>query len=340
VSANKIFGDLMQPFRSRCARVLRIRRYFFNKSQDGDTTKYQRKEILVSANKIFLDNPHWSIVKYDEALKLNDQCYHSLTKRAFGYYQIDSYPSAMDDANKALEIQPFCTEAHYVKALIYIKQDELTPALDSLHKSLDLTCPLDPRYDSIQIIIKNVQRKIKGENVPDVLSLQQAAPIPQPPPPAANQSSSAASNPVPPLDPSVDDHLPPFQDPNFVQTQQQISQQMYNMGDDKFKKRMEDLATIPELQDFQRKILSGQKPTQADYYKLYNEPSGRFAKFAQRLAQMQSHPDLTEFAQLAATGDWNVAFTSLSNNPKAMQAYMQFFKDDDEEESNTVNAAG
>ena len=73
--------------------------------------------------------------------------------------------------------------------------------------------------------------------------------------------------------------------------------------------------------------MSGQQPTMEDYYKLYQEPTGKFAKFAANLQKMQEHPDLKEFAKLAATGDWNTAFGYLKENESAMNAYMTFFQE-------------
>jgi len=308
-----------------------FKRFLFSSKPAPATSSaniYERKELLVGANKVFLDNPHWSINKYDEAIKLDGSCYITYIKRAFGYYQIELWDQALDDAKTALSLQPLNSEAHFVMGIVYVKKEEFAQALDCLHKSLDLTCPVDPRFESIQSIIKNIQRKIKGETVLDILNTSQPPPRAQPTPPQATpvQPAPAATPPV-----QQDEGLPPFQDPNFQQTQQQISQKMYDMGDDKFKKRMEELATIPELQEFQRILLSGKTPTQEDYIKLYNEPTGRFRKFAERLSQMQQHPDLQEFAQLASTGDWNIAFSSLNNNPRAMEAYMEYFQEDDDD---------
>jgi len=300
------------------------RRHFFAAMKSKNTSETivntaEIKEKMTSGNKIFKDNPHWAVNKYSDAIKLNSECHISHVNRAYAYLEINEIKTAIEDAEKAVEIAPLDATTHIAAGVAHMRNDSYEKALDSFYMATDLTCPSDPRYDITLEMGFRCRRKMKGE--PEIQPVQQSIPTPQPQQVVSSTEPQNATNPSPTNEEI--DNLPPFQDPEFVKTQQEISTKMFELGDDEFKQRMEQLSQLPELQEFQRKIMNGEKPSMKDYYKLYNEPTGQFAKFANNLAKMQNHPDLGEFAQIAATGDWNSAFSKLKDSPKAMKAYME-----------------
>jgi len=299
-------------------------RTFFSslKAQPQTKSFAEIKDLLVAGNKIFYDNPTYAIQKYEEALALDEDCHQAYVRRAYGYLQIKELNQALEDAQASVKLAPLDTEAHVCMGIIQTAREEYAQALDSLYKAIDLSCPLDPRLTMIHQKVKTTQQVMRGGSPPTQPSEslsppQNFSPVQTPP----------AQPPLTQPNLSEDDNLPPFSNPDFVKQQQEISTKMYNLGDDKFRQRMMDLANIPALKEFQEKVMRGEQPTHHDYYKLSQEP--KFQVFAQKLAQMQQHSDLQEFSELAKVGDWNNAFNILSNDPKAMSAYMQFLGDEE-----------
>jgi hypothetical protein len=49
-----------------------------------------------------------------------------------------------------------------VEGAIYMKKEEYTIALDHFYKAVDLTSPLDPRYETTKNLTDQCSRKLRG----------------------------------------------------------------------------------------------------------------------------------------------------------------------------------
>eukprot|EP00494_Astrolonche_serrata_P018400 UN18593 len=76
---------------------------------------------------------------------------------------INDLNQAESDAQTALGLAPLDAECYVCLGSIHMKKEDFGKALDSFYSAEELTCPADPRIESIKTIIRQCQNRSKGE---------------------------------------------------------------------------------------------------------------------------------------------------------------------------------
>jgi len=157
------------------------------------------ESALQAGNSLFVDeNYEQALEHYTEAIDLDDSPNaETFIKRSTCYYKLDKFTEALQDANKAIQVQPNNAKAYLRKGMSLFAVDEYEAALAAFEKGLSL--------DSSNTQLKTWVRKCQSELKLDATTTT-TAPTPTPnnsehkmdvTPTSTSTSTTTTNNPVP-----------------------------------------------------------------------------------------------------------------------------------------------
>jgi len=280
------------------------------------------RTLIQEGNRIFLDNVPGAIDKFEEAAKVSKSP-TPYTKRAWAYLQLEDYETALEDVDKALEIDVTNVESHLCKASIHYHADENGKCLESLYMALDLTASNDCRKPSIEQFLQKCREKMRGGQ-------PRPAPIPSNVPsfeqvnitvdPQANSRDGDGEEKI------IECKAEPTSLPMGELEKLQISlqQKMIKMGGSDFFEQMRNMSEIPAVIEIQKKALKGETPSMTEYIALQRDD--RFIQFALKLQGIGNKPELKAVVESLQAGDWLKAFKELDLDERKLESFMEGFK--------------
>lgn len=102
------------------------------------------EEIKCLANEAFAAHKYVQAIDlYTQAIELNNQNAVYWANRAFAHIKLEEYGSALEDASKAIEVDPRYSKGYYRRGAAYLAMGKFKEALKDF-KQLKKMCPNDP----------------------------------------------------------------------------------------------------------------------------------------------------------------------------------------------------
>ncbi|KAG8659862.1 serine/threonine-protein phosphatase 5 isoform X2 [Manihot esculenta] len=112
--------------------------------ESQNSTVYRGEEIKVLANEAFKARKYAQAIDlYTQAIELNSQNAVYWANRAFAHTKLEEYGSAIQDASKAIEIDPKYSKGYYRRGAAFLAMGKFKEALKDFQQVKKL-CPNDP----------------------------------------------------------------------------------------------------------------------------------------------------------------------------------------------------
>ncbi|CAK9314701.1 unnamed protein product [Citrullus colocynthis] len=132
----------------------------------------QAENVKCLANKAFTAHKYAQAINlYTQAIELNNQNAIYWANRAFARIKLEEYGSALEDASKAIKVDPTYSKGYYRRGAAYLAMGKFKEALKDFQQ-LKKMCPNDP--DTIKKL-KECEKAIVKLNSEEAV----AAPVPQ-----------------------------------------------------------------------------------------------------------------------------------------------------------------
>jgi len=98
-----------------------------------------------------IGKPELAIAEFEHALALDDNILESRLRRGVCYVVTLNDEQGLADLNKALFANPTLSAAYYWIAVVYLRRDELSLALDNIERALQLD-PNEPANYLLRVV--------------------------------------------------------------------------------------------------------------------------------------------------------------------------------------------